>query len=325
MLYVTTHNDQDAFTVQHIMLQSRGEDGGLYLPMRFPRLSDDDLNKLRKQSFNQRISCLLNLFFSSKLSGWDIDFSVGRYPVRLRDLSHRIILGEFWHNLQWKYDYLENKLAELICCDNMDSGNWSSIAIRMAILAGTLLERDETESDKMDIAVTVNDFSVPISAWYLRKMGFPVGNVICCCAENNQLWELVCLGQMKTDAAVPVNLERLVSDCGGIGEAERYSACCAEGAIYSASDTALKNIRQSLYVSVVSGDRVETAVPNVFRTYDYVLQTESALAYCGLMDYRTKTGITRPVLVISDYSPACEADTISNWMNLSKEALLQMI
>lgn len=325
MLYVTTRNDQNAFTVQRIMAQSRGADGGLYLPLHFPRFSDEDLKKLRAQSFNQRIASVLNLFFSSKLSGWDIDFSVGRYPVRLRDLSHRIILGEFWHNLQWKYDYFENKLAELICCENTESGSWTAIAIRMAILAGALLEREETEYDKMDVAVAANDFSVPISAWYLGKMGFPVGNVICCCTENNLLWELVCLGQMKTDDAVPDNLERLVSDCGGIGEAAYFSSCCSDRSIYSASDATLENLRQRMHVSVVSGDRVETAVPNVFSTYDYILQAESALAYCGLMDYRTKTGITRPVMVISDYSPACEADKISDWMNLPKEVILQMI
>lgn len=325
MLYVTTRNDRDAFTLHHIMMNSRGADGGLYLPLRFPRISDDDLKKLRAQSFNQRIASVLNLFLSSNLSGWDIDFSVGRYPVRLRDLSHRIILGEFWHNLQWNYNYFENKLAELICCENTGSGSWPVIAIRMAILAGTLLERDETEYDAMDIAVAANDLSVPISAWYLKKMGFPIGNVICCCTENNQLWELVCLGQMKTDDMVPDNLERLISDCGGIAEAMRFSSCCLERSIYSASDETLKNLRQSLHVSVVSGDRVETTVPNVFRTYDYILQTESALAYCGLMDYRTKTGITRPVMVISDYSPICEAEKISAWMSLSKDAFLQMI
>lgn len=325
MLYVTTSNDQNAVTVQQVMTQSRGIDGGLYLPLHFPRLSEDDLKKLRKMSFNQRIATFLNMFFSTKLTGWDVDFSVGRYPVRLSDLSHRIILGEFWHNLHWKYDYLEKKLAELVNCENVATESWPVIAIRMAILASAVLDRDETAYDKMDIAVAYGDFSVQISAWYLRKMGLPIGNVVCCCAEDNQLWELICLGQMKTEVDLPGNLERLVADCGGVQEVERYRNSRSMGSIYVASDSMLQNLRKNLYVSVVSGDRLETAVPNVFRTYDYILQSESALAYCGLMDYRTKTGITRSVLVMCDYSPVCEAEKIADWMKLSKEDILKLV
>ena len=325
MLYVTTRNNQEALTVQHVLNQSRGDDGGLYLPLHFPKLSSDDLKKLRELSFNQRIASILNLFFQSKLSGWDVDFSVGRYPVRLTDLSHRIFVGEFWHNLQWKYDYLQEKLTELLSGEIKEDGSWTSIAIRMAILAAILLERDETKTDKMDVATTIGDFSVPISAWYLRKMGFPVGNIICCCSENNQLWELICMGQMSLEWKIPVNFERLISDCGGVKETARFNLSGSNNGIYSASDLVLKTLRSNLHVSVVSGDRVETAVPNVFKTYDYVMQYESALAYCGLMDYRTKTGITRPVVVICDYSPAVEAEKISAWMNLSKEKLLDII
>lgn len=325
MLYVTTCNDQNAITVQHVMRQSRGNDGGLYLPLHFPKLSDDDLRKLREMSFNHRIASFLNMFFSTKLSGWDVDFSVGRYPVRLSDLSHRIILGEFWHNLQWNYKYLEKKLAELVNCGNADAESWSAIAIRMAILAAAVLDRDETEHDLIDVAVAYDDFSVEASAWYLRKMGLPIGNVVCCCAEDNQLWEFVCLGQMKPDAAFPANLERLISDCGGIREVELYRSGCAAGTNYVASEEILEKIRKYLYVSVVSSDRLEAAVPNVFRTYDYILQSESALAYCGLMDYRTKTGITRPALVMCDYSPVCEAEKISDWMNLPKDDFLKLV
>ena len=323
MLYVTTRNDQEVYTAQHVLTQE-WNDSSLYLPFRFPKLSDD-LNKLREASFNQRIASLLNMFFSTKLSGWDIDFTVGRYPVRLADLSHRIILAEFWHNLQWKYDYLEKRLAELLPCERTESDSWTQIAIRMAILGSAILERNESKSDKVDIAAASGDFSLSISAWYLRKMGFPIGNVICCCADNNQLWELSCLGQMKTDWDLPVNLERLVHDCGGQREAAQYASVCETGGIYSASEETLRNLRSGLYVSVVSGDRQKTIIPNVFRTYDYILSSESALTYSGLMDYRTKTGITRPVLVVSDYSPTCEADSIPQLMNITQEEFLRMI
>jgi hypothetical protein len=130
---------------------------------------------------------------------------------------------------------------------------------------------------------------------------------------------------MKTEWDLPVNLERLVHDCGGQRETAQYASVCETGGIYSASEEMLRNLRSGLYVSVVSGDRQKTIIPNVFRTYDYILSSESALTYSGLMDYRTKTGITRPVLVVSDYSPICEADSIPQLMNITQEEFLRMI
>ena len=109
MLYVTTRNERDAFTVQHVLSNDRGSDGGLFLPISFPKISEENIDKLRERTFNQRISSILNVFFSGKLSGWDLDFSVGRFPVRLNELPHRMVMGEFWHNPQWRYEYVERK------------------------------------------------------------------------------------------------------------------------------------------------------------------------------------------------------------------------
>ena len=195
----------------------------------------------------------------------------------------------------------------------------------MAILAATLMEYHVVTTDRVDVAVAAGDFTVPIGAWYLRKMGFPIGNIICSCAENSQLWDLICLGQMRTDSPVPVDLERLIYDCGGVDEVTRYLSCCADGVIYHVSDEVRNNFQQGLFVSVVSDDRLETSIPNVYKTYNRILQSESAQAYCGLMDYRAKTGITRAAVIICDDSPAFEAEKISERMNLTTEAFLKLI
>ena len=80
MLYITTRNDRDAFTVQHVLTQNNGEDGGLYLPLHFPKFTEEELQSLCAVSFNQRVAAILNLFFSSKLTGWDVDFCAGTPP-----------------------------------------------------------------------------------------------------------------------------------------------------------------------------------------------------------------------------------------------------
>lgn len=325
MLYVTTRNRQEAFTVQHVLTENWAADGGLYLPLHFPKLSSGELDQLKNTSFNQRIAELLNVFFGTKLSGWDVDFSAGRYPVRTEYLPHRILMAETWHNPRWHYEYMDEKLTELLSARTGSSGNWVSIAIRMAILAAILLDQQENGEGCTDISCVTHDFSLPISAWYLREVGLPVGNIICCSNENDPIWDLICLGQMRVDTCPPVNLERLISDCGGAAETESYLKCVESEKVYSASDTMLKKLRHGLYVSVVSSGRIENTIPNVYRTYNYVLQPESALAYSGLMDYRAKTGITRTAIVLCDESPICKAEMLAECMHLSKEEILRII
>lgn len=337
MLYKTTRNDQDAVTVQHVLTRNRGEDGGLYLPIHFPKFTEEEQNRLCTMSFNQRLAEILNLFFSTRLTGWDVDFSTGRYPVRLEEFPRRIYLAECWHNLDGQFIRLEQNLLQMVGSQADGSGSWVKIAVRMAVLAGILGEKSELGHGAVDFVMVSGDFTVPISAWYLRKMGFPVGNIICCCNENNQLWELICHGQMRTDGvavqtfipeadiALPANLERLIYGCCGREEVVRYLESVSSGSVFTVSDSLLAEMRKEIYVSVVSSDRVETAIPNVYNSYRYLMTPASALAYSGLMDYRSKTGIIGPAVVLCDDSPACFVNAIAKAMNMTTEELGKLI
>lgn len=336
MLYVTTRNCQDAVTVQHVLNGARGKDNGLYLPLHFPTLSEKDLERLSGMSFNQCVAEMLNLFFSTRLTGWDVDFCIGRYPVRMENLPYRTVMAELWHNPQWQYGRLEQNLCQLLGCETKDSASWPVIAVRMSVLAGILCEHMEAGEGTVDIASVSGDFSVPVSAWYLKKMGFPVGNIICCCNENKQIWDLLCHGQMRTDDVVistavpeadivlPVNLERLIFVCGGQEETSMYLDACDSSGIYMISDDLRSELCGGLYVSVVSSGRVENAIPNVYNSYQYLMTPATALAYSGLMDYRSKTGITRTAVVVCDNSPGSEAETVANIMSIPAEMIRKM-
>lgn len=337
MLYVTTRNNLDSFTAQHALKELRSPDDGLLMPIHVPKLTESDLMKLSEMSGNQRIAEILNMFFGTKITGWDVDFSIGRYPIRIEPLSHRIFLTETWHNPQWKYSYLEDKIAELLQGDINDTGSWLSVAIRMAVLAAVLLEQEDFGDGTVDIAGAAGDFTTPVSAWILREMGFPVGNIVCCCNENNRFWDLICNGQMKTDdmtistiipeadVSVPVNLERLVFICADWSETKRYLDCCGDRRTFTATDALLEKLRKGLYVSVVSSDRIEYAIPNVYKTYEQLLTPASALAYSGLMDYRSKTGTTRTAMILCDKSPSEDLEAIARCMKLSEAELLKLI
>lgn len=324
MLYVTTRNNRDAYTAQRALRENRGPDGGLYLPFRTPKFSPADIDALAEKPFGQCVADVLNLLFNTKLTSWDVDFCVGRYPVRLQTLRHRIIMAESWHNPGWDFDCMVDNLAKHLCANITVPSDLAKIAVRIAVLFGIFGELKRSGINFADISVVSGDFSAPISAWYARQWGLPIGNIICCCNENNDLWNLICHGQLRTDTVsiptiipeaditLPADLERLIYEAGGIPEVERYLDICRRGGTYCPNDAILGRLRKNLHVSVVSSQRIEMTIPSVYRTHNYPLSPYSALAYAGLLDYRTKTGETRHAIVLAEKSPANDAEAAAN-------------
>lgn len=337
MLYVTTRNNRDAFTAQRALRENRAPDGGLYLPFRTPTFSREEIDALGEKPFGQTVAEVLNLLFKTKLTGWDVDFSIGRHPVRLENLRHRILMAESWHNPDWNYDRLVNNLVRLLLEEADAPGDWVKIAVRIAVLFGIFGELKRRGIESADISVVSGDFSGPISAWYARQWGLPIGNIICCCNENNSLWDLICHGQLRTDGlsvptitpeadvVIPEDLERLIYACGGATEVSRYLEACRQGRVYCPNDGVLAKLRSGLFVSVVSSFRMETTIPGVYRTSNYLLSLNSALAYAGLLDYRAKTGETRHALVLAEKSPLCDGDTVAGFLGIPREELKNLI
>ena len=95
MLYVTTRNNGDIFTANHALNKNRAEDGGAYVPFKLPRL---DFGELKALPFNHRVANVLNLLFGTKVTGWEVDFALGRKPFRLVAMNHKILVGELFNN-----------------------------------------------------------------------------------------------------------------------------------------------------------------------------------------------------------------------------------
>lgn len=336
MLYVTTRINTDAFTPRRALTEDRGPEGGLFLPMRMPAFSAAELEAMKKRSFGENVAAVMNLLFGSKLSGWSIEFAIGRYPVRLVDLSSKVTVAETWHNPDWKFERLAKNLARAVT----DIGeepvvtDWMMIAARIGVLCGIFGELMRSGLDStVDIAVPSGDFSAPMAAWYARAWGLPIGNIIVCCNENNAIWSLLHQGELRTDAvaqqtmlpncdhALPKDLERLIYSALGSGENARYRQVCRVGGNYSLQEFPLSRLRDGMYASVVSGPRTESKILNIYKDNGYVSDPYTALCYSGLLDYRSQTGQSGPALILSEESPAFCVDWIGQCLGLSRREL----
>lgn len=312
------------------------------MPFRVPVLTGEEVQSLTAGSFHSAVAKVLNLLFGTRLTSWDLECAVGRYPVRLETLGRKTMACALWHNPRGDASWLLDSAAGLLPAEytGREEGSWLDVGIRMALMAGivSLLRAENRLSDgeTVDISLTSGDFSGVMGAFYAKKLGLPIGKIICCCDEDAALWDLVHQGQLRTDRVslktdipkddlLPVGLERFVYECGGHREVERYLNALRRGGMYQPDDGTLEVMRSALHVSVVGRDRVTATVPKVFSSQGYVLPPYGALAYAGLQDHRVISGERNPALVLSETSPMCYAQATANALGIPVEELNRYI
>ena len=307
MLYVSTREKYDASTSIWTLRNDRASDGGLYLPFKMPAFSAADVAALKDKTFGQTVADMLNLFFGTRLTGWDVEFAVGRYPLKVASAGQKVMVAESWWNLDGSYEKMERNLAARVCgCSAMDVTvtSWLRIAIRIAVITAIFgqLQR-EGITDHVDIAVNVGDMDIAMSAWYCRKMGLPIANIICGCQDNDAVWELLHMGQMRTSGLNQPELERLIHGVFGVDEVLRYNEKLTTGAQYSLLPEAAAQLSRGMFAAVVSHERMDASIPKVHSTSGYRMGMDVAVGYSALMDYRAKTGARTTALLLSDRNP----------------------
>ena len=327
MLYVTTRNQYDAYTAHRTLLADHGQDGALYVPFRMVTLDRQQILNLAEKSFGQRVAETLNRFYSCGLTGWDVEFCVGRYPAKMVDMGQRITAAQQWQNQAWDYSWAEQALARKICGDLAveHPSAWLRIAIRVAFLTavfGEMIAQGMTDPEHpVDVAVPAGDFSIPMSVWYARQMGLPVANIICGCEENSPVWDLLQQGSVKIDGAMPVHLEQLVCETLGHKEASRYADICSNNGSYNLLPVDAEKLSAGIFAAVISTDRVSSVISNVNRTTSQILSADSAVGYAGLQDFRAKTGENRPALLLAERSPLTDSAFVAGALGMTAEEL----
>lgn len=313
MLYLTTRDNKDAYTAHKALTQSEGPDGGQFVPFRLPEITSVELCALKDKSFGQIVADMINLFFSSRLTGWDVNCSIGRAPVKLIPMNHKILVAELWHNLEGKYTYLVSNLYRTIS-GNADSVNvptdWFRIAVRIAVLFGVYGEMLRMQSlsigEDFDISVSTGDFSAPMAAWYSRKMGLPINTIICTHEEDSTVWDLIHRGAFNpttAEAGLFSGVERLIHASLGTDAVRSYLNKIQVKRIYSVSEEFQKCISKGFFCSVTGETRADTVINSVFRTNRYLMDPDTALLYGGLQDFRAKSGDSRITILLSECTP----------------------
>ena len=327
MLYLTTRNQEDAYPALRTLGQDRGPEGGAYVPFSLPVFMREEVEGLGDLSFGGCMALVLNKLFLPKLDGVELDFALGRNPVKLAEMSHRIAVAELWHNIHWSFEWLVRELTGRLRTESQQGlpvTEWAGVAVRIAVLFAVFGQLQRTGAvsfeQGMDVATVSGDFTMPMAAWYAREMGLPVGNIVCA-DEKSGTWDLLHHGQARTSERLPEGLERLIYSGLGAEEAHRYGEVCKRGGVYALGDDALERLQQGMFASVVSLRRTARTISSVYSAKGYLMGPETAMAYAGLQDYRATAGEGRLALILAPRRPVENLEAVAAAIGMDPAAL----
>lgn len=303
MLYLSTKNKADSFTAYKVLRSAVIPDGGLFMPMQVPVQNDVALAQFEQISFGEAVAAVVNLFFGTKLSGWDIDLEVGRQAVDLVSIGHKVSVVESRHNPTGLHSCFVQRLYNLALGDRQNTlqpNAWFCTVARIAILFGIYGKCCRREVYEFDVAVDAADWQMLLAVRYAQKMGLPVNKIILGCSDGDGLWDFLSYGDY-TAAKKERNIgfEALLWLEFGYDEVSRYHASLENKLTYRLNTIRLESFRKDLFVTVVGDKRAKNVVESTAMTNQYQMDTYTARAFGALLNYRAKTGENKNTLLFA--------------------------
>lgn len=307
MLYLTTRNKADSYTAYRTLRCEKAPDGGLFLPMQLPVLSDFQLSEFEQMNFGSITAAILNLFFGTNITGWDVDFAVGRQAVTMSTAGYKVSVAETWHNPAGTHAYLVQRLYALACGEKTPSGKpnlWFEAVVDIAVFFAMHANLCRQDVYEFDIALRSGDLQQLFALRYAQKMGLPVGKIILGSIPDDGLWEFVSHGEYPTAGKVQSSgLEALLWLEFGHDEAAKFLQSVQMKSIYHLDLPRIETFRKDMFTSVVGQDRAMAVAKSAANSGQYLMELPAAWAFGALQDYRAKTGINRNTLLLAHNAP----------------------
>lgn len=178
--------------------------------------------------------------------------------------------------------------------------------------------------ERVNFCVPTGNFGDILAGYYAKKMGLPVGKLLCASNKNDVLTEFLTTGvydrnrafyntmSPSMDILISSNLERLLFDLSGQnGEQVRdYMEQLAMSGSYRVNDEIFAQIRELFWAGSCGETETAAAIGRYYREKDYLMDTHTAVAADVLERYRAATGDTAPAVFVSTASPFKFCDSV---------------
>ncbi len=171
--------------------------------------------------------------------------------------------------------------------------------------------------EKINVCVPTGNFGNILAAYYAKRMGVPLGRLICASNKNDVLTHFLRTGSYvrnrpfyttmspSMDILVSSNLERLIFDLSGENDAEvrRCMEMLNKEGEYEVSP-AVKAALKDLFWGGSCGEAETSAtIARYYKDYGYLIDTHTAVAANVMEQYRQETGDQTLTVFASTASP----------------------
>ncbi|MBQ3000743.1 MAG: threonine synthase [Oscillospiraceae bacterium] len=180
-----------------------------------------------------------------------------------------------------------------------------------------LLRRGEIKmGDKVNFSVPTGNFGDILAGYLAKRLGLPVGTLICASNANNVLTDFIRTGTYdrrrplhKTispsmDILVSSNLERLLYFMSGDTDmvAALMQKLNTEG-YYQVPAQLLTKIQAEFWAGCCDDKKASATIRSAWETTGYLCDPHTAAGWAVAEEYREATGDMRPMVVLSTASP----------------------
>ncbi len=209
--------------------------------------------------------------------------------------------------------------SEGVFLSSANSINWGRLAPQIVYYVSAYCDMVKngtiTRGEVIDVCVPTGNFGNIFAAYIAKRMGLPLGKLICASNTNNVLTEFLTTGvydrnrkfyatmSPSMDILISSNLERLLYLVVGAEKTAAYMRALNETGRYEISPEELAAIRETFIGYYTDEAGTSKTIHDVYTTNGYLCDTHTAVAIGAAKQYRKEVGGAKQILVASTASP----------------------
>lgn len=313
MLYRSTRSKVDSYTPYRALRLHKGEENGYILPLQIPTLNTDQIEGMKNAEYLRNVADILNLFFGTTFTAWDIESTIGKTPLQTVVCGQKIVLAQWWKNPASQFSHYQQALFVRLCPEKgIKPTIWAKVAVRISLIAATILSLAENE---VDIAVNAADFEQAFAVYYCRRMGIPIRKILIACNENSNVWDFVNRGELhcgatlrktaypQQDKVIPDLFEAYFFLAYGYEQTQCFLNAMVNCHDYQLPEETEIPANDNLFVSVVGQERIPVVINSFYSNNGLSVNPYTAFSIGVLQDYRAKAGESCTTVIFEDVSP----------------------
>ena len=173
-----------------------------------------------------------------------------------------------------------------------------------------------TMGQEANFSVPTGNFGDILAGYLAKRLGLPVGRLVCASNANNVLTDFIQTGiydrrrqlykteSPSMDILVSSNLERLLYlMCEDSAQVAGWMSQLNTLGCYQVPQDLLKTIQQQFWAGWCDDEKCARTIQKVWKENGYLCDTHTASGWAVAEDYVNQTGDNRPMVVLSTASP----------------------